>query len=78
MTEVTFGPFVLDGAGSRLLREGAEVRLRPQALQALAVLVRYRGRAVNYDQMIAEAWKGTFVSRHTIDVTVGDIRKTLG
>src|SRR5688500_5936971 len=28
--------------------------------------------------MIDEAWKGTFVSRHTVDVTVGEVRKTLG
>jgi tetratricopeptide (TPR) repeat protein len=32
---------------------------------------------VSYDQMIAEAWKGTFVSRHTVDVTVAEVRKTL-
>jgi DNA-binding winged helix-turn-helix (wHTH) protein len=32
-----FGPFVLDCAATRLLREGVEVRLRPQALQALKV-----------------------------------------
>ena len=28
--------------------------------------------------MIAEAWKGTFVSRHTVDVTVSEVKKTLG
>ena len=78
MTDVSFGPFVLDAAGTRLLRDGADVRLRPQAFQALKVLVQHRGRAVSYDQMIAEAWKGTFVSRHTVDVTVGEVRRTLG
>lgn len=77
-TDIAVGPFTIDAASSRLLREGLEVRLRPQAFQALLVLVRHRGRAVSYDQMIAEAWKGTFVSRHTVDVTVGEIRKTLG
>jgi DNA-binding winged helix-turn-helix (wHTH) protein/tetratricopeptide (TPR) repeat protein len=76
--EVTFGPFVLDAASSRLLREGAEVRLRPQAFHALRVLVDHRGRSVGYEQMIAEGWKGTFVSRHTVDVTIGEVRKTLG
>lgn len=78
MTEVTFGPFTLEPRSSRLLREGVEIRLRPQAFQALRVLVECRGRAVSYEQMIAEAWKGTFVSRHTVDVTVGEVRKTLG
>jgi DNA-binding winged helix-turn-helix (wHTH) protein/Flp pilus assembly protein TadD len=77
-TDITFGPFTIDPASSRLFRDGVEVRLRPQAFHALVVLVKHRGRAVSYEQMIAEAWKGTFVSRHTVDVTVGEIRKTLG
>jgi DNA-binding winged helix-turn-helix (wHTH) protein len=78
MTDVIFGPFSLDAADSRLLRDGVEVKLRPQALQALIVLLRHRGRVVGYEQMIAEAWNGTFVSRHTVDVTVGEVRKSLG
>ena len=76
--EFSFGPFVLDAAGSRLFRDGGEVRLRPQALHALKALLAHRGRSLSYQQMIDEAWKGTFVSRHTVDVTVGEVRKTLG
>jgi DNA-binding winged helix-turn-helix (wHTH) protein len=78
MTDLPFGPFTLEPAASRLLRDGVEVRLRPQAFQALKVRLDHRGRSVGYEQMIAEAWKGTFVSRHTVDVTVGEVRKTLG
>lgn len=78
MTDLTFGPFTVDSASSRLLRDGIEVRLRPQAFLALKVLLDHRGRSVSYEQMITEAWKGTFVSRHTVDVTVGEVRKTLG
>jgi tetratricopeptide (TPR) repeat protein len=47
-------------------------------VHALLVLVRNRGRFVDYDQMIAEAWEGTFVSQHTVDVTVAEIRRSLG
>ena len=78
MPEVTIGPFTLDTASGRMLRDGAEIRLRPQALQALEVLLRNTGRPVSYEQMIAEAWKGTHVSKHTVDVTVGEVKKTLG
>jgi tetratricopeptide (TPR) repeat protein/DNA-binding winged helix-turn-helix (wHTH) protein len=78
MTDLTFGPFTVESASSRLLRDGIEVRLRPQAFLALKVLLDHRGRSVSYEQMITEAWKGTFVSRHTVDVTVGEVRKTLG
>jgi len=78
MAEFTFGPFTFDATGARLLRENAEVRLRPQALQALRVLLQHGGRPIGYDQMIAEAWQGTFVARHTVDVTVGEVKKALG
>src|SRR5690606_9719588 len=59
------------------MRDGAEVRLRPQAFQALKVLLEHRGKSVSYERMIAETWKGTHVSRHTVDVTVGEVRRTL-
>ena len=77
MSDVSFGPFNLDFAATRLLRDGADVKLRPQALQALRVLLRHGGHAVGYEQMIAEAWQGTFVSRHTVDVTVGEVKRSL-
>ena len=77
MAEIVFGPFSLDIAATRLLRDGAEVRLRPQALQALRVLLRHGGETIRYEQMIAEAWDGTLVSRHTVDVTVGEVKKCL-
>jgi DNA-binding winged helix-turn-helix (wHTH) protein len=78
MPEIAIGPFTLDTSSGRMLRDGAEIRLRPQALQALEVLLRNTGRPVSYEQMIAEAWKGTHVSKHTVDVTVGEVKKTLG
>ena len=78
MPEMTFGPFVFDSADMRLLRDHVEVRLRPQARRVLRVLLQHRGRRVGYDQMMAEAWEGTFVSRHTVDVTVAEVRKSLG
>ena len=77
MTAITFGPFSIDTSAMRLLREGVEVKLRPQAFRALAVLARHVGDCVAYERMIAEAWDGIVVSRHTVDVTVGEVRRTL-
>jgi DNA-binding winged helix-turn-helix (wHTH) protein len=77
MAEIIFGPFNLDTSATRLLRSGAEVKLRPQALQALKVLLIHSGCTIRYEQMIAEAWDGTLVSRHTVDVTVGEVKKSL-
>lgn len=77
-SEFTFGPFTLDLAAARLLCDGVEVKLRPRAFHVLRVLLMYNGRALAYDQLMAEAWEGTFVSRHTVDVTVREVKKTLG
>ena len=77
MPDIVFGPFNLDASATRLLRDGAEIRLRPQALQALRVLLRHSGRTIRYEQMIAEAWQGTVVSRHTVDVTIGEVKRSL-
>jgi DNA-binding winged helix-turn-helix (wHTH) protein len=78
VAEIIFGPFSLDFGATRLLRDGQPIRLRPQALAALRVLLRHSGDTVRYEQMIAEAWDGTVVSRHTVDVTVSEVRRSLG
>jgi DNA-binding winged helix-turn-helix (wHTH) protein len=76
--DLTFGPFTLDVAGARLFCDGAEVKLRPRAFHVLRVLLQHNGRSLGYEQLMAEAWEGTFVSRHTVDVTVREVKKTLG
>jgi DNA-binding winged helix-turn-helix (wHTH) protein len=78
MADLTLGPFTLDRDGGRLLRGDTDVRLRPRAFHALRVLIEQRGRAVSYAQLIERAWDGTFVSHHTVDVTIGEVRKVLG
>jgi DNA-binding winged helix-turn-helix (wHTH) protein/Tfp pilus assembly protein PilF len=74
---ISFGPFALDGSATQLLRDGVEIRLRPQALRVLKVLLVHSGEWVRYEQMIAEAWDGTLVSQHTVDVTVGEVKRCL-
>jgi DNA-binding winged helix-turn-helix (wHTH) protein/tetratricopeptide (TPR) repeat protein len=76
--EYSFGPFLLDTTASRLAREGVEIRLRLRAFHSLRVLLQHRGEFVGYEAMMAEAWEGTHVSRHTVDVTLCDVRKCLG
>ena len=75
--QIAFGPFCLDTEAPRLLRDGVELELRPQALHALQVLVQSSGRCVDYVEMIGEAWHGISVSRHTVAVTVGEVKKAL-
>ena len=78
MAEFTFGPFTLSTDTSTLTRDGADMRLRPRAFQALRVLLNHVGTFVDSDVMLAEAWEGTHVSVHTIDVTIGEVRRHLG
>jgi tetratricopeptide (TPR) repeat protein len=77
VTEFTFGPFSLDTGASRFTRDGVDVRLRPLAFNVLRVLLRHQGEFVGYDGMMAEAWEGVHVSRHTVDVTVAEVRRHL-
>jgi tetratricopeptide (TPR) repeat protein len=73
----TFGPFQADPANHRLLRDGAPIDLRPQVFHVLRVLLENRGRYVDYEQMLREAWNGIIVSRHTVAVTVGEAKRSL-
>ena len=78
MAEFVFGPFLLDSTDARLTRDGAAIRMRPLAFRALRVLLEHRGACVAYETMVEQAWEGTHVARHTLDVTIADVRKHLG
>jgi tetratricopeptide (TPR) repeat protein len=78
MEQITFGPFRLDTTTKTLLRDGLELELRPQAFHALKALIHNRGRYVGYAQMINQAWDGNLVSKHTVAVTIGEVKKSLG
>jgi DNA-binding winged helix-turn-helix (wHTH) protein/thioredoxin-like negative regulator of GroEL len=76
--QITFGPFCLDVGANLLTRDGAPVDLRPQAVHALHALLQHTGRYLDYPEMIRAAWHGNVVSRHTVAVTVGEVKKALG
>ncbi len=71
------GPFHLNFATARLFRDGVDQELRPRAFRALRVLIQNSGQVVDYDTMIREAWDGVRVSKHTINVTIGEIKEVL-
>jgi DNA-binding winged helix-turn-helix (wHTH) protein len=73
MGEFTFGPFTLSTHPPRLTRGGVEVRLRPRAFRTLQVLLQHQGALVDHDTLLAEAWEGTHVSRHTIATRVAPV-----
>ncbi len=72
-----FGPFTVDTAGSRVLRDGVLMKLRPQTFLVLRTLVQNTGQWISCERLIAEAWDGNHVSRHTVSVTVGELKNAL-
>jgi DNA-binding winged helix-turn-helix (wHTH) protein len=75
--QIAFGPFRMDLEGGRLIRDGCDLELRPQAFHALRTLIQNTGKHVDYEQMIHQAWEGVSVSRHTVAVTIGEAKKVL-
>src|SRR4029077_686023 len=59
-----FGPFLLDTSNSELRRDGAPIKLRPQAFSVLCALVQSTGQWVSCERLISDAWEGHYVSRH--------------
>lgn len=77
MDPILFGPFCLDLNQRRVFRDGTDLKLRPRAVRVLRVLLQGLGQSVHYDQLLKDAWDGTFISRHTVATTVSEIRKAL-
>jgi TolB-like protein len=74
---IDFGPFHLDIAGRRLLREGEPVRLGNRALDILCALALAKGEVVTKDTLMAEVWPGQIVEDNAIQVQISALRKAL-
>jgi tetratricopeptide (TPR) repeat protein len=68
----------MDAVGGQVSLGGANLELRPKAFCALRTLIQNNGRYVDYDQMIQDAWGGVFVARHTVAVTIAELKRALG
>lgn len=72
-----FGPFRLDTASSELFRDNVSTRLRPQTFRVLRMLVENSGKWISCERLMAEAWCGHHVSRHTVSVTMAELKSCL-
>src|SRR6266571_6062977 len=73
-----FGPFRLDSAERRLMRNGEPVALAPKVLDTLLALVESPGRLLPKDELISGLWPDTFVEEATLARNISDLRKALG
>lgn len=72
-----FGPFTLDAARRRLLRDGESVPVPPKALDILEILVDNRGRTVEKDALMARVWPDTIVEEANLTQNVFVLRRAL-
>lgn len=76
-TSYEFGPFRLEPAERRLLRNGQEVPLSPKTFEVLVALVCRAGHLVTKEELLSEVWRGTFVEEANLSYTVSLLRRAL-
>ena len=77
--KIRFGPFELDEAAGRLLKAGTPLKLAPQPLKVLSLLIRKKGQVVTREEIQKSLWgETTFVDyQHGINFSVNQIRAAL-
>ena len=75
---LSFGPFLLDRAGGRLVHQGQPVDLAPKPWAVLAYLAARPGRLVGKDELLDAVWGHRHVSDSVLKVTVNALRNALG
>jgi DNA-binding winged helix-turn-helix (wHTH) protein len=73
-----FEDFHLDPADRQLRRGGAPVEINARYLDALALLVRERGRLVSKDRFMDEVWRGIPVTDEALTQCIKTLRRQLG
>ena len=73
-----FGDFRLDLRRGVLLRNNAEVKLRPKAFEALRLLVESEGRLVPKAELMEALWPGTAVTEDSLAHCIMEVRRALG
>ncbi len=73
-----FGPFSLDVANARLLRDGQVLEVVPKDLDVLCFLARRPGQLVTKDQLLDAVWERRFVSESVLKNVISRLRALLG
>lgn len=78
MILLRFDRFLVDQAGRRVLRDGADVHLTPKAFELLVLLIERRPAAVSKAQMMETLWPRVYVQEANVANLVAEIRAALG
>src|SRR5712691_2921241 len=76
--EISFGAFRLLSQQRLLLEGDKPVRLGSRALDLLSALVERPGELVGKDELMARAWRDTFVEEGNLKFQIGALRRALG
>ena len=74
---ITFGPYCLDLASGRLLRDGASVPLRLKAFAVLEYLAAHPGRLVGREELLDVVWPATHVTPSVLTGCIRELRRAL-
>ena len=75
---IVFGPFTLDVASHKLLKNNVPVELTPKEYSLLAYLLENRGQALSREQILSAVWGMTrFVTTRSVDRCVTTLRKKI-
>ena len=72
-----FGPFRLDTASCRLLRDEAPVDLSPRLYDLLRLFVSRPGELITKESLLEALWPGVFVTDNSLARAVADLRSAL-
>ncbi len=76
---IHFGPYTLDLIQGALLRDGAEVKLRPKSYETLKYLVVNSGRLIHKKELMSVLWPDAVaVSDDSVMQCIRDVRRALG
>ena len=73
-----FGPFRVEPAEGRVLREGHLVALTPKAFDLLVLLLSRQGRLITREELLSRLWPDTFVDESNLTGAIWAVRKALG
>jgi DNA-binding winged helix-turn-helix (wHTH) protein len=73
-----FGPFRLDQAACRLVRDEVPVEVSPRLVDLLRLLVSRPGDLLTKEELMEALWPGVFVTENALTHAVSDLRQALG
>jgi DNA-binding response OmpR family regulator len=78
LATVGIGDLTVDLAGHRVLRNGAQVALKPRVFELLAFLVRHPGQVFSREQLLEQVWGYDYAGEtRTVDVHVHWLRTAI-